>query len=78
MEWALCERYYQVRAHVVTTENIFTTVPLRQYMRAVPIIATTFDQGTGATFIALGNEAIYQNTNHNQVGTATLRLSAEL
>jgi hypothetical protein len=78
MEWALCERYYQVRAHVVTTENIFTTVPLRQYMRAVPIIATTFDQGTGATFIALDSEAVYQNTNHNQVGTATLRLSAEL
>jgi hypothetical protein len=52
-------------------------------MRSAPTtITTTFDSGTGATFLVYGGgpptNGLYQNTNHSQIATATIASSAEL
>jgi hypothetical protein len=81
-ELLLCQRYYQIKSQVVTTTGTYTTVHFMTQMRVQPTFTTTFDAGTGATFVnfngAPGFDAIYQNTNHNTAAQATIRLSAEL
>jgi hypothetical protein len=82
-ELLLCQRYYQIKTSVVTTTSAYKSVDFMVQLRsAATAITTTFDAGTGATFISYGGgpatNGVYQNTNHNQVATATIKLDAEL
>ena len=83
-ELVLCQRYYQIKTTTVTTASIYVkSVDFMVQMRSAPSpITTTFDVGTGATFLTYGGgpatNGVYQNTNHSSVATATIRLEAEL
>ena len=82
-ELALCQRYYQIKSTVVTTTSGYKSVDFMVQLRSVAnTITTTFDAGTGATFLTYGGapatNSVYQNTNHSQIATATIKLDAEL
>jgi hypothetical protein len=82
-ELAFCQRYYQIKTSVVTTTSAYKSVDYMVQLRsAANTITTTFDAGTGATFINYGGgpatNGVYQNTGHNQVATATIKVDAEL
>jgi len=82
-ELQLAQRYYQIKTTVVTTTSAYKSVDFMVQLRsAATAITTTFDAGTGATFISYGGgpatNGLYQNTNHSQIATATIKVDAEL
>jgi hypothetical protein len=87
-ELALCQRYYQIKNCVVqNAAGIYQTVHLPVMMRTYPTtITSTFESGTGATFLSFSGATVtgdkglgvYQNANHNALAVASIALSAEL
>ena len=79
-ELALCQRYYEICQVVVIPTASTITVPYKVTKRVSPSLATTFDAGTGATYLGLGTgiHSCFQNVGHSQIATATVRADAEL
>ncbi len=87
MTLAKCQRYYQIKNCVVQNgTGIYQTIHLPATMRTYPTVTTTFEIGTGATFISFSAVSVtpdnglglYQTANHNALAVASLALSAEL
>ena len=79
-ELALCQRFYEICQVVVIPTASTITVPYKVTKRVSPSLATTFDAGTGATYLGLGTgiHSCFQNVGHSQIATATVRADAEL
>ena len=79
-ELALCQRYYEICNAVVKPTANSTGMAFKVTKRGLPVLSTTFDAGTGATFAVMAGSVngIYQNVAHSQDATATIRADAEV
>lgn len=79
-ELGLCQRYYEVCNAVVKPTANSTGMAFKVTKRGLPVLAATFDAGTGATFAVMASSVngFYQNVAHSQDATATVRADAEL